>query len=264
MSSNGLSETLGVVANALREVGEELTPFFGKIEKVNHKSADGLSPVTEMDIRAEEFIVKQLSAHDASIGFHGEELGQSGSKERFWLIDPIDGTSHFIRGIPFCTSMVALVDNDEVVLSAIYNFITKELFLAEKGAGATLNGEPIHVNSRGPHGAYLSFETDLRDPKDEEPYLAFCKKYTIVHTINCGYEFGLVASGKLDGRISLHPYGSDWDFAPGALLVKEAGGIVRNFGSSGYDFTNHNFIATNQILFKELMNEKNELIIPTR
>ena len=243
----------------MREMGEELSQSFGKIEKLKDKSENAADTVTELDIKAEEFIAEKLLALDPLIGIHGEELGRRGSTGRYWLIDPIDGTTHFIRGIPFCTSMVALIDEGEVVLSAIYNFITKELFLAEKGGGATLNGESIRVSVRSLKESYLSFETDLRDPKDRELYLAFSKKYVIVRTINCGYEFGLVASGKLDGRMSLNPYGSDWDFAPGALLVTEAGGIVRNIGSNKYDFTNHNFIATNSGIYNELAGEYGDL-----
>ena len=77
--------------------------------------------------------------------------------------------------------------------------------------------------------------------------------------ISAGFEYAMVASGKLDARISLDPYGKIWDFAPGSLLVAEAGGVVANIGSKGYDYRNFNFIAANPVIYKELTEGKNPL-----
>lgn len=172
--------------------------------------------------------------------------------EKFWLVDPIDGTAHFIRGIPICTTMIALVNKGEVVVGVIFNFVTGEMFSASKNNGAKLNGEPIRVSDRSLEQSYITVESKLNDEETVKKYLELKKKTTLFHTISCGFEYGLVASGKLDGRIGLHPYGFDYDFAPGALLVKEAGGVVANIGTNSFDYRNFDAIATNPVIYKEL------------
>ncbi len=238
--------------SVVQEAGEALNKAFGKTTSLRSKTDSATDVVTQLDIDTEKFIEAKLKEYDPSIGFVGEESGERKGAGRFWLLDPIDGTSHFTRGIPFCTTMLALVEDGNVIFSVIYNFVTQELFTAEKGKGAKLNGSPISVSTRSLREAYLCVESDLTNENNLQTYVALRKKAAIVQTINCGYEFGLIASGKLDGRICFSPYGHDWDYAPGALLVSEAGGIMANIGVTTYDFTNHDFIATNKIIYEEL------------
>lgn len=241
--------------------GDTLIKHYGNVEISHIKSDLAADVVTKLDTDIEMFIADALEKHDASIGFRGEEFGERKNSNKYWLVDPIDGTAHFVRGIPYCTRMIALIDNGEVVLSVIYNFVTKELFEAEKGKGTKLNGKTIHVSNRTLKDAYLSVESNLSTPQNVETFLALKKKSIFFHTVNCGYEYGLVASGKIDGRICLNPFGKDWDFAPGSLLVSEAGGIVKNIGKSSYDYQNHDFLAVNKEVYKELT-EGNEAQFP--
>ncbi len=81
-----------------------------------------------------------------------------------------------------------------------------------------------------------------------------------MHTISAGYEFGLVAQGKIGGRICFDPFGKDWDYGPGSLLVTEAGGRVTNIGASSYDFRKHNFIAANLSVHEELSRADSPLV----
>jgi myo-inositol-1(or 4)-monophosphatase len=243
---------ISVAKDTAQMVGDILIKHYGNIEVNNIKSASPADVVTKLDTDTENLIAKQLGKYDSSIGFHGEEFGVRKKSNKFWLVDPIDGTAHFIRGIPFCTTMIALVENGEVLLSVIYNFVTKELFEAEKGKGAKLNGLNIHVGNRALKEAYISFETRLEIEKNLKTYLSMREKCIMIHTINCGYEFGLIATGKIDGRICVDPSGKDWDYAPGSLLVSEAGGIVKNIKSESYNYKNHNFIATNKVIYDEL------------
>lgn len=248
------------VVKTVKEAGEILLKYFGRVDAVNNKSGSGSGVVTKLDIEIEKFIADRLQKHDPSIGFVGEENGVFHLEgEKYWLVDPIDGTAHFIRGIPLCTIMIALIDKGEVVLSVIHNFVTNELYSAEKGKGAKLNDKPIYVSNRTLKEAYISVESKLEKVKDVEIFMNLKKKSTLFHTITCGFEFALIASGKFDGRICFNPYGDDYDFAPGSLLVSEAGGIVTNIGKRTYDFKNHNFIATNKIIHEELTNGKNVL-----
>lgn len=245
-----------VAVNVVKEAGEILAQFFGKAEVLRTKTASAADTVTQLDIDTENMIKGRLQAFDSSIGFVGEESEKiertQDDKQRYWLLDPIDGTSHFVRGIPFCTTMLALVEEKQVVFSIIYNFVTKELFIAEKGKGATLNGQVLAVSNRSLAQAYLFVEADVRKEVNMTKYSALRKRATLMNTISCGYEYGLVSLGKIDGRICFDPYGADWDYAAGSLLVSEAGGVVANIGKETYDFTNHDFIAANAKVYEEL------------
>ncbi|KKR47852.1 MAG: Inositol-phosphate phosphatase [Candidatus Curtissbacteria bacterium GW2011_GWA1_40_16] len=247
-----MQELESVAVGIAKEAGVLLKPHFGKIEVVRQKSPSGPDVVTDLDVKAENLIAKRLSTETPLIGFVGEESGNSNKKDKFWLVDPIDGTAHYIRGIPVCTTMIALIDKGEVVLSVINNFVTGEVFSASKNQGAKLNGKPIRVSDRSLSESYISIESRLDDEETVKKYLELKKVTTIFHTISCGYEYGLIASGKLEGRICINPYGDDYDYAPGGVLVKEAGGVVANIGFNSYNYKNHDFIATNPIIYKEL------------
>jgi len=247
-----LSSAATAAVNAVQEIGNKLRKHYGTAVSLRCKSSLAADVVTTLDIEAERFLAERLAGYDATIGFAGEESEPVGSAKRFWLVDPIDGTGHFIRGTPFCTTMIALVEEGEVVFSTIYNFVTRELFVAELQKGATLNGNPLHVSERPLSDAYLSVETDMRSERSISTYVRLRSRAVVLHTINCGYEYGLIAQGRLEGRISFDPFGKDWDFAPGSLLVTEAGGRVTNIGSPTYDFKNHNLIAANLAVHEEL------------
>lgn len=251
---------LSIAVETVLEAEKILEKHFGKVEITNNKSNRPVDVVTKLDTDIENFIAEKLRKYDSSIGFVGEEFGERKKSNRLWLVDPIDGTAHFVRGIPFCTTMISLVESGKVVLTVINNFITKELYTAEKNKGSKLNGKSIYVSKRSLKEAYISFESDIKYEKNLKIYLALKDKRCIIfQTINCGYEYGLIAAGKIDGRICVDPYGKDWDYAPGSLLVSEAGGIVRNIGKDTYDYKDHNFIATNKIIYNELIGNKEAL-----
>jgi len=238
--------------NAAKEAGETLKKQFGniKVERVKDENAAGV--VTKLDTQTEEFLFEQLTKHDSSIGFKGEEFGLQKTAERFWLVDPIDGTGFFIRGIPLCTTMLALIDHGEVVGSVLYDFVRDDVYHAEKGKGAFCNNKSIHVSNRNLSEAYINMESRLDTKEDQKKYLEMRSEMVLIGSAIAGFEFIYVATGKMDARINLHPYGKDYDFAPGSLLISEAGGIVTNIGKKTYDYTNTNLIAANPTIYKEL------------
>lgn len=240
------------VAPILRQVREIVMPFYGNVPTWWHKETSAVNVVTELDVRVETFLAAALRQRYPDIGFVGEETGGNRSAERFWLVDPIDGTAHFIRGLPFCTTMLALIEGGEVVHAAIYDFVHDHLYSAEKGHGATCNDTPIHVSQRSLPEAYLGCEARLDTDTDRHIFHALRQRCTLFNSLNAGFEHAMIASGKLDGRICIHPYGHDYDFAPGALLVAEAGGRVANLGVRTYDYRNVNFIAANPAVFDAL------------
>lgn len=240
------------IPDIIRSVRPLLLPYYGNIS-ATEKVGRIHDVITELDAQIENYLKEKLFEILPEIGFFGEETGGEKS-DRFWLVDPIDGTLSFARGIPFCTTMIALIEDGTVTFSAIYNFVTDTLFLAEKGKGAWENNTQIHVSNRPLKGALIKFET-VREHDTHNAFRDRIYNEAIpFETVVAGYEFCLVASGKIDGRICINPYGKDYDFAPGSLLVSEAGGIVKNFGSDTYDYRNTDLLATNEKIYKEILN----------
>lgn len=233
----------------LQELRPTLLKGFGSIE---HHLKDDKSIVTEMDVMVENRLKAAMAEIDSSIAFGGEETGVDLEQETFWLVDPIDGTECFTRGLPFSTNMICLIDNHQPVLSVIYNFFTDEYYLAIKGRGATRNGHPIHVSNRPLERAYVvvtgnwlkvgvpNFVPEIR------PKVAGIPK---LHASGC--ENTYIANGAIDGTIVAGGKGP-WDHAPGMLLIQEAGGRVENWNSSTYDYRDMRFVAANPVIFDDL------------
>lgn len=227
-------------------------PYFGNAEILEHKSNSAHDIVTKIDKETEEYLKNELEKIYPDISFVGEEFGGDREAEKFWLVDPIDGTSLYSRGMPFCTTMLALVENNQVTFAVIYDFIRDIMYHAEKGKGAYKNGVRIHVSERPVSDSYIGWETHLDKPENLKIILELRKFSALFKAMCAGYEYAMVAEGKLEGRITFDPWGKDYDFAPGSLLVKEAGGFVANLGSKNYDYKNFNFIAVNLPLYKKL------------
>lgn len=236
----------------VRKTREMLLPYWGNIEEGSKKSEAANSVVTRLDLEVEQYLADALAAVDPDAAFAGEEYGGSRDQKRFWLCDPIDGTAHFVRGLPFCTVMLALIEEGQVNFSMIYDFVRDELYHAERGGGAFKDAEPIRVSSRTLADAYVAFESRIEKRENLDMMQRLRKKMVLCSSITAGYEHVLVANGKYEGRITLDPYGKDWDFAAGSLLVAEAGGVVANIGSLGYDYRNLSFIAANTEVYAAL------------
>lgn len=227
-------------------------PQWGTAAVKEKKGERGDSIVTEADLAVERQLADELGKLDSGVSFAGEEYGGSRDAARLWLADPIDGTAHYARGLPFCTTMLAYIEDGEVRLAAIYDFLNDALYHAVKGGGAFRNGEPIRVSERPYDSAYVGWESHLAKPENLARYFAMFGRALPFKTICAGYEFALVASGKLEGRVQFDPHGKDYDFAPGSLLVKEAGGVVANLGKRTYDYRELDFIAANPHVFAAL------------
>lgn len=238
----------------IREAGKELKKYFGNAGMVRQKKKSPAEVVTDLDLKAEKYIAKKLKEIYPTIDFCGEEFGGNKNSKKFWLLDPIDGTAHFVRGIPFCTTMLALIESKEVIFSVIHDFVRGDTYHAEKSKGAKMNNKPIHVSKRRLADAYISYEINLGKKKGLDLFTSLKKECILFKMVSCGYEFTLVAQGKTEGRITLDPWGGDYDYAPGSLLITEAGGVAKNIGKNSYDFKNHDFIAANPLVYEELKN----------
>lgn len=229
-------------------------PHFGKAEVLVRKSESAHDVVTELDQKVETYLKNELQKIYPDVGFVGEEFGGSRMVKKFWLVDPIDGTGLYLRGIPFCTTMLALVEDGEVIFGVIYDFVNDIVYHAEKGKGAYKNGTRIQVSDKEIKNSYIAWETHWDKSENMKKVVELRKISTLFKSLCNGYEYALIAEGKLEGKVVFDPYGGDYDFAAGTLLVAEAGGIVRNIGSEGYDYRNLNFIASNPAVHAELQN----------
>ena len=240
------------VLETIRKTRDISLPHWGNAEVTRQKDHSAHNIVTELDEKVEKFLAKELAKIDSSIEYVGEEFGGNRNAKRFWLVDPIDGTTHFVRGLPFCTTMVALIEDSRVTFSAIYDFVNDIMYHAVRGGGAFQDNEPIHVSNRDIASAYAGYESRIEKEGNLKKYLEARQHFLTIQTINSGYEHVLVATGKIEACICYDPYGYDYDFAPGSLLIEEAGGIVANIGKTTYDYTNTNYIASNKKVFEAL------------
>lgn len=229
-----------------------LLPHFGNIKEEERKSDSPVDTVTRLDKEVELFLQERLSKRYPDIPFAGEEFGGSRDEERFWLCDPIDATGHFIHGLPLCTVMLALIEEQRVNFSVVYDFVNDIAYHAVRGGGAFANDTRLRVSDRSLSRAYLIWESHMDKRENWELFTKLYRKSGVLETLSAGWTFAMIASGKLDGRVTFDPWGFDYDFAPGSLLVEEAGGMVANIGSRAYDYRNGNFIAANPLVFKEL------------
>lgn len=230
----------------VKQVRDIVLPQFGFAEGLAKKSAVPGDVVTLLDIEVETFLRERLASAYPDISFVGEETGGDRDAESFWLVDPIDGTNDYIRGLPFCTTAIALIQNGEVVFSVVYDFVADVVYWAEKGKGAFKDETPIHVSARPLAKSFVAVEIQFAKPESDAILLSFFKSVTVVKTVSASWEFAMVACGKLDAKVSWDPWGYDYDFAPGSLLVREAGGIATNVGSTTYDYKNRTHVFSNK------------------
>jgi myo-inositol-1(or 4)-monophosphatase len=190
---------------------------------------DATDVVTEADRRAEAALLALLRAERPGDGVLGEEGAAVAGGERRWLLDPVDGTLNYARGLPAWCVAVALLDADGAAASAVYDPVAEELFSAARGEGATLNGAPLRVG--GAPGLADAVVATFVDVRRREADVAagterLLRSVGALRAVGCGsLELAWVAAGRLDGWVQADV--EPWDWHPGALLVAEAGGAAR-------------------------------------
>jgi myo-inositol-1(or 4)-monophosphatase len=223
-----ITERLAFASELARQAGNLLRQAYGRKIEAEHKGAVDL--VTEYDLRAEQLLtqaIRQASPTDAILA---EEGGASGAGELTWVIDPLDGTTNFARGVPFFCVSIACVQNRRPVLGVVYDPMRDELFTASTGGGTTLNGRPLTVSQTGSLDKSLlvtGFPYDIRTNPDNnlsQYALLSVRSLGVRRLGSAALDLAYVAAGRFDGfwEFRLSP----WDFAAGMLLVPEAGGRV--------------------------------------
>ena len=192
---------------------------FGEVEKLQVSKKGPRDFVTKTDKHVEKILIEELSKTKKNYSFLSEEIGsiQNKDKDNIWIIDPIDGTTNFLHGIPHFAICVALESKKEIISGLIYDPIKDEMFYAEKNKGAYLNNQRLRVSNRN-----LIDECLFSSNHEGVKFSNLNMRYSGCAALDLAY----VASGRLDGFF--HNKINIWDVAAGALLVKEAGGIVNN------------------------------------
>lgn len=242
-----LAQAQATIEAVVRAYKPKLLAAHGHVEldiKSDH------TPVTALDTELERLLRQALNNLDPGIGIEGEELGKQGNPDTFWLVDPIDGTESFVRGLPFVRNMVTLIDNGQPVFALVYKPVTDELFTARKGGGSFKNGQAVHVSDRPLERAWIELSVPLENPEVIPVVQAVRRRVNGYRLLG---DFTYIVEGKVDGQLIYKPGGGAWDYAPRALMISEAGGRVANLGQADYAYRNFDMLACNPSIFDELM-----------
>lgn len=238
-----------------REAGHRMQRERGEDFSIEYKGANDV--VTDIDVSIERFLTEELGAIFPNDSVLGEELGhgQAGASAsgRTWVIDPIDGTLNFSRGIPiYCVSIALQVDRESVV-GVIFDPNRGELFSARRGHGARLDGAPMRVTGRSSLAeTVLATGFPPSRYEDNLPRFAALTRATngIRRLGSAALDLAYVAAGRLDGFWEFHL--NPWDTAAGYLLVEEAGGRVTDVEGGAYSGFERSILATNGCIHGQL------------
>jgi len=254
----------GTAGGGYRELAIAAAAKAGKYLKDNLDNSHQVSfkgeidIVTEGDRQAERMIIEMISARHPDHAILAEEspARQSGALCR-WIVDPLDGTTNYAHGYPvFCVS-IALEVAGERVLGVVYNPMLDEMFVAEKGRGAFLNGRPIRVSATAEMSKCLlatGFPYDIRCSTDNnlDLFAALAVQVQAVRRAgSAALDLAYVAAGRFDGfwELKLHP----WDTAAGCLLVEEAGGVVTDLQGGVFTLDAPHVVAANDLIHPQLL-----------
>jgi len=247
-----------VLLDATHEAGKIIQSYFNGTFVINHK--EGINNlVTEVDHLAEQKIISVIKATYPTHSIIGEESGENIQLSDYqWVIDPIDGTVNFAHGIPLCCVSIGLLLNGSVLMGAVYNPMMNELFFAEKGKGATLNGNPIKVSAKSDFKtAFLVTGFPYKWPENslEHPVKVFermvLEGLPIRRLGSAAIDLCWVACGRFDGFWEYNL--SAWDVAAGYLIVLEAGGTITDFDGNIGNVFDKQTLATNGLIHKDIL-----------
>jgi myo-inositol-1(or 4)-monophosphatase len=232
------NEDLVLIENAVREAGEIARRYYGKEYRRWSKSRG--EPVTEADIAIDRHLRERLERARPDYGWLSEETGKDLSRlntQRMFIVDPIDGTTAFLKERPHFSISVGIAEKGHSVTGVVYNPILDECFSAQSGGGARLNGEPIRVSGCSAlEGCRIVGQKDLFvHPNWAIPPLEPWPAMQIESRSSVAYRMGLVAAGQFDGAIILAAK-HDWDMAAGDVIVREAGGRATDKDGNALQF----------------------------
>ncbi|GGD57555.1 inositol monophosphatase family protein [Pseudoxanthomonas indica] len=222
-----------VMVKAARLAGNVLLRSINKLDALNVVEKDRMDYASEVDADAEKVVIKELRRAYPDYAVVGEEGGSQGKGRFTWVIDPLDGTSNYLRGFPHYCVSIALVDNGEPTDAVIFDPLRNDLFTASKGAGAQLNERRIRVADRKDlSGTMICTGFPPRERARATAQLKCVNELLataedVRRTGSAALDLAYVACGRLDAYFEAGV--KDWDVAAGVLLVREAGGRICDF-----------------------------------
>jgi len=241
---NSISPNLNIMIKASEKASKVIIRDFGEIENLQVSKKGPRDFVTKTDKRVEEILIDELSKAKKNFSFLTEESGkiEKNDKDKVWIIDPIDGTTNFLHGIPHFAISIALMIDNEIKSALIHDPIKNEIYFAENNNGSFINNQRVRVSKKNNLEECL-FSSDSEGLKFVFPELN-------MRNSGCAaLDLAYVGSGRLDGYF--HNNINLWDIAAGVLIVKEAGGIINDI--SKFSFDNINIRAASSDIYQKMM-----------
>ena len=253
-STSGRS-ALDIAQEAALRAGQILVERFQGEKKITQKGRGNI--VTDIDMLVEKETISLLQREFPDFGILGEETAGVRADEGYvWIIDPLDGTRNYASGVPFFSLVIALAHDGDVILGINYDPIRQEMFLAQKGKGAFLNGEPITPSQKSTvQECILGFDLGYNNERALNALKLLQSLWPGMQTIRVMGSAALGISYAAAGRIDLyfHHQLEPWDIAAGILLVKEAGGVITNRHGAPISPYGDGLIACNAVLHAEFL-----------
>ena len=249
---------LKIAESAALKAGKVILQSIDRLDRVQIAEKENHDFVTDVDTKAESVIMEILQKTYPDHKILAEESGVSeGNEDNLWVIDPLDGTTNFIHGLPHFAISIAYIEQGKIQLGVIYDPIRDELFSGIRGKGATLNNKRIRVSQTSKlNKALIGTGFPFRNLEQFETYLRsfkalFPSTSGIRRNGSAALDLAYVAAGRLDGfwELSLEK----WDMAAGILLIKEAGGLICDTQGTENYLENGNIIAANPKIFKAML-----------
>lgn len=249
---------LSVAKQAALEAGKVSMSYYGKKHQYNFKNQDKSDFATQADLEAEELIIRILTENFPGHNIIAEETGRKKKDSEYtWVIDPLDGTFSFSIGMPYFAVSIGLMKDNQPILGVIYQPVQDDLYLASLGKGVDVNGKTIHISQKDDLSS-SSMVVDFghkarRGPKIDSYIVPLCKEAGHIYSIGTtAMAMALAARGIQEGMIA---QAWIWDFAAGAVIVKEAGGKVTDFKGQVIDWTKDrlNVLATNGLIHEAVL-----------
>ena len=249
--------TINIAIKAARQAGSIITRASEDLESLTISNKGFNDFVSEVDLASEKEIIKVLKKAYPDHAFLGEESGLTHQADNIWIIDPLDGTTNFLHGLPIYCISIALEQKGEITQAVIYDPNRNDLFTATKGQGAYLNQRRIRVSNKSKlKESIIGTGFPFRDFEYLPVYLKIFEELVrgtsgIRRPGSAALDLAYVAAGWFDGFFEINL--SKWDIAAGGLIIREAGGIVSDFSEKDGWLESGNIVAANAKIYQPLM-----------
>ena len=239
-----ISPNLNLIIKACEKVSKVIIRDFGEVENLQVSKKGPKDFVTKTDKRVDRILIEELSKTKKNYSFLTEETGKiiNNNKDFFWIIDPIDGTTNFLHGIPHFAISVALKQEDEIIIGVIFDPIKNEIFYAEKNSGALLNNSRIRVSNK------INLEECLFGTNNDG-IKSIYPKLNLRNSGCAALDLAYVGCGRLDGFF--HNKINLWDIAAGKIIIEEAGGKINDI--SKFKFNKIDIKAANPNIYEKML-----------